>query len=162
MSEDTIDLRDGSSTTAFAYLDTNVVSILANPENEWFLSLLIQNGIRPVVSDIVLTEVKSGKDEREATLFERFPFHFIKSHAPLHVGKTTELYTTAAQVAAPTDQKFLEDFLSDNLLWASGNPNAPSMGAMFQSLLTAVIGNLRAELENDADPLAHMFADTLR
>ncbi len=148
------DFSDVSITRGLVYLDTNVVSVLANPANDWFLSALLGLKVRPVVSDTVLAELQRGVWERERNLFERFQILLIYTGHALPTGKLSDFYVVPMHSGDAEPQSFVDNFVEDLLLWSAGNPSAPSLNQTFENMFEAAMDMFQGELDTSDNPEA--------
>lgn len=143
---------DASAIKALFYLDSNVISTLAPSDNHWFLDLRLERGVYPVISDVVLHEVRNGKPRAEMALISRFPFLYVSSNEPHFVG-TAPKFTWAPLENTGLDRfEALGQLEANLILWGTGNPNAPSLSSLFREIFDEAITVFRQELFDLPEP----------
>lgn len=136
----------------FVYFDSNVISYIAHSYLENPIPTIIENGGIPVVSEVVLQELRSGSPNGELEFIQQHDFMFASAHEALFLDGRITFYTRPVEDDGLKETEFLEEFLRQFMRSISGSTSVPNLTSLMLDSLGAILNEVTGELSSEADP----------
>jgi hypothetical protein len=143
---------DENSPKGFAYFDSNVISHIVRGELENPIQILEANGIKPIVSEVVLHELQSGSPCGEQEFIEERGFWYTSAHEAIFLDGRASFYTRPIDVGDASSSEPVEDFLRKFVRSLSGSGTAGDLTELLVSNTEALMDSLQDELSPTSDP----------
>ena len=144
--------RDDKGTKqATIFIDTNVISLLANGRQPLLLDGLLQDSFVLVTSDSVVKEVSAGTPSGEIALLEKLNFRFLKSDEAIFINGLTNFYDFSALNIDDGAEIRTEQYLHDLLRNLCGSSSAPALDQLLHGGIEAALSDLEEVFGGDYD-----------
>lgn len=140
-----------SDPKGFVYLDSNIISYLARGDLPNFVPNILDSGAVPIVSDVVLQEVRMGSTSGEVEFIEKNGFWFASAHEAIFLDGRRTFYTRPVDVD-PEDTAVLEAFLRKFVRSISGSSSVGDLTSLLLDAAKSVLDEVEKELPSDSDP----------
>lgn len=106
----------------------------------------------PVVSEVVLQELRSGSPRGELDFIKNQGFMFASAHEALFLDGRRTFYTEPVEVDGETNSDFIENFLRQFIRSISGSSSVPDLAELLLHSAETVFNELTSELDINTDP----------
>ena len=138
--------------TGFFYFDSNVISYICHGLVANFIPKIVEHGGMPVVSEVVLQELRSGSPRGELDFIQNQGFMFASAHEALFLDGRRTFYTEPVEVDDETNSDFIENFLHQFVRSVSGSSSVPDLAKLLLRSAETVFNELTSELDVNTDP----------
>lgn len=133
------------------FIDTNVLSHIANGRAVDFLGFLTDNSVQLVTSDEVLAELWRGRPAAEQRLIDTNDFSYLGAHEPIFLEGKVNFYRNPPDPIGDGSEP-IEKFLNHFLRSASGSPSVPELSTLLSASIFQILDALCEPLAENADP----------
>ncbi len=130
------------------YFDTNVISYLNAGSVPNFLEVLIKNGHKLVVSDIVLDELLDGRATR---ILSEHHFLYVLANEAAFLGELVNFYRSVEPADSSVSVDTIELFLRGILRSVAGSTSVRDLNSLFRNSLEAVADEMMKDLPDGTD-----------
>lgn len=105
----------------------------------------------PVISEVVLQELRNGSPSGELEFIQNHGFMFASAHEALFLDGRTTFYTEPVEADVDADPDLIEEFLHQFSRSVSGSASVPDLASLLLDSAEAIFGELATELDFDTD-----------
>jgi hypothetical protein len=138
--------------TGLAFYDANVLSLVSSGRIPNFIKRICESGIRPVTSDIVISEINAGSPSGEMALIKESGFLYVLAHEPAFLDGKVNFYNDISNLLPNESVNYFEEFLSEFLRSVSGSPSAIDTGDALKSALLSITSDAIWDASDEVDP----------
>ncbi len=134
------------------YFDSNVISYIAHGHVENPIPKIVEHGGIPVVSEVVIQELRAGSPCGELELINQYDFVFASAHEALFLDGRVTFYTNPIENDTTEISNCLDDFLHKFVRSVSGSASVPDLASLLINSAETILDYLKTDMMDEADP----------
>lgn len=134
------------------YFDSNVISYIFHGYVENPIPKIIEHGGIPVVSEIVIQELRAGSPCGELELINQYGFVFASAHEALFLDGRVTFYTNPIENDTTEISNCLDEFLHKFVRSVSGSASVPDLASLLINSAETILDHLKTDMIDESDP----------